>query len=81
MSDPSHIELGALFKRLCLATVARVYSDFEARAAAENWTHGEFMTRLLAEEVAHRGGTRITRLARQAHFPYLKTIVSPRRAP
>jgi len=74
MSDIEHIDLGALLKRLCLATVARVCSDFEARAAAESWTHREFLVRLLAEEVAHRGGTRITKLARRAHFPYLKTI-------
>lgn len=74
MTDIAHIELDALLKRLCLATVARVCSSFEARAAAENWTHREFLMRLLAEEVAHRGGTRITRLTRHAHFPYLKTI-------
>ena len=74
MNDISHIDLDALLKRLCLATVARVRGDFESRAAAESWTHREFLTRLLAEEVAHRGGTRITKLARRAHFPYLKTI-------
>lgn len=74
MTLSPHIELDALLKRLCLATVARVFTDFEARAAAESWTHREFLARLLAEEVAHRGGTRIAKLARQARFPYLKTI-------
>ena len=74
MNDLSHVDLNVLLKRLCLATVARVLGDFEARAAAENWTHREFLVRLMAEEVAHRTGTRITKLARQAHFPYLKTI-------
>jgi DNA replication protein DnaC len=69
-----HIDLSALLKRLCLATVARMHNDFEARAAAEGWTHREFLVRLLAEEVAHRSGTRINKLARGAHFPYLKTI-------
>lgn len=72
MSTP--IELGALLKRLHLATVARKLAEFEQRAAAEQWTHHEFLTRLLAEEVAHRAGTRITRMSHQAHFPYLKTI-------
>lgn len=74
MNELSHIDLNALLKRLCLATVARVLGDFEARAAAESWTHREFLVRLMAEEVAHRTGTRITRLARRAHFPYFKTI-------
>lgn len=74
MSDIAHIDLDALLKRLCLATVARVRGEFEARAATESWTHREFLVRLLAEEVAHRGGTRITKLARQARFPYLKSI-------
>lgn len=68
------IELSALLKRLKLATVARKLAEFEARAAAEQWTHREFLTRLLAEEVANRAGTRITRVSRKAHFPYFKTI-------
>ena len=72
MSTP--IELQALLKRLHLATVLRKHADFEAQAAAEQWTHHEFLTRLLAEEVANRAGTRITRKSHQAHFPYLKTI-------
>ena len=29
---------------------------------------------LLAEEVAHRKQTRLQRLTRKAHFPFLKTI-------
>ena len=33
-----------------------------------------FLALLLAEEVAHRTHTRIKKLARYAHFPYLKTI-------
>jgi len=70
----SHIDLEALLKRLNLATVARIRASFEERAAAESWTHREFLTQLLAEEVANRAGTRVKRLSRQAHFPYLKTI-------
>lgn len=72
MSTP--IELVALLKRLHLATVARKHAEFEARAAAEQWTHHEFLTRLMAEEVTHRAGTRITRVCHKARFPYLKTI-------
>ena len=74
MNDCAHIDLGAMMKRLNLATVARVLPDFEVRAAAEHWTHREFLVRLLAEEVANRAGTRVKKLSRQAHFPYLKTI-------
>jgi len=74
MTIAAHIDLDTLLKRLCLATVARVFNDFEARAAAENWTHRELVVRLLAEEVAHRGETRIAKLTRQARFPYLKSI-------
>jgi len=70
----SHIDLEALLKRLNLATVARICTSFEERAAVESWTHREFLTQLLAEEVANRSGTRVKRLSRQAHFPYLKTI-------
>jgi DNA replication protein DnaC len=69
MSDLDHIDLGALLKRLHLATVARVLSDFEQRAAAESWTHREFLVRLMAEEVANRSRTRVTRLSRRAHTP------------
>jgi DNA replication protein DnaC len=72
--DAPPIELAPLLKRLHLATVARKYAEFETRAAAEQWTHHEFLVRLLAEEVANRAGTRISRISRKARFPYLKTI-------
>jgi len=63
-----HVDLAALLKRLNLATILRIFVEFEARAAAEQWTHREFLMHLLAEEVAHRAGTRVQRLARHAHF-------------
>jgi DNA replication protein DnaC len=73
MSD-AHIDLDALFKRLHLATMRRIHNALEERAAAESWTHREFLMRLLTEEVANRAGTRVKRLSHQAKFPYLKTI-------
>ena len=73
MSDLA-IDLPAVMKRLNLATVARMLAEYELRAAKENWTHHDFLARLLAEEVAHRTNTRIAKLARHAHFPYLRTI-------
>ena len=72
--DISHIDLAAILKRLNLATVARIFADFEQRAAAESWTHRELVVRLLAEEVANRASTRVKKLSRAARFPYLKTI-------
>lgn len=73
MAAPS-IDLGAVMKRLRLATVARLLADYEARAAREGWSHREFLTLLLAEEVARRTDTRIQKLVRHARFPYVKTI-------
>ncbi len=72
--DTTNIDLAAIMRRLNLATVARLLSDYEARAAKEGWSHHEFISLLLAEEVAHRTDTRTKKLARYAHFPYLKTI-------
>lgn len=69
-----HIELPKIMKRLNLATVARLLAEYETRAAKEGWSHRDFLALLLAEEVAHRTDTRIKKLARYAHFPYLKTI-------
>lgn len=72
--DLAHIDLSAVMRRLNLATVARLLADYETRAAKEGWSHRDFLTLLLAEEVAHRTDTRIKKLARSAHFPFLKTI-------
>lgn len=72
--EPSDIDIPALLKRLHLATIARVLPEHEERAAQVGLTHREFLALLLAEEVAHRGGTRITKQTRAARFPYLKTF-------
>ena len=72
--DLSHIDIAALLKRLHLATVARILPEYEVRAAKEGWTHREWLTLLLAEEVAHRSETRVQKCVRRAHFPYVKTI-------
>lgn len=68
------VDIMPLLKRLRLATVARILSDYEVRASKEGWSHREWLTLLLAEEVAHRSNTRVQKLVRHAHFPYLKTI-------
>jgi DNA replication protein DnaC len=68
------IELDALLRRLHLANMRRVYGEVIVRAEKEQWSYRDFLTLLIAEEVAHRKQTRLQRLTRKAHFPYLKTI-------
>jgi DNA replication protein DnaC len=73
MSAPDP-DLDALFKRLHLANARRVWRDLVQRAERETWSYRDFLTLLVAEEIAHRQQTRLTRLTRRAHFPFLKTI-------
>ncbi|HEU4353987.1 MAG TPA: IS21-like element helper ATPase IstB, partial [Actinomycetota bacterium] len=72
--DLSEVELDALLKRLHLANLRRVFREAITRAEEEQWSYRDFLTLLVAEEVAHRKQTRLQRLTRRAHFPYLKTI-------
>ena len=67
-------DLDLLFKRLHLANARRVWRDLVQRAEREAWAYGDFLTVLAAEEIAHRQQTRLARLSRRAHFPFLKTI-------
>jgi len=67
-------QLEPLFRRLNLAHTRRIYQEVADRAEKENWSYRDFLALLLAEEVAHRKQTRLQRLTRQAHFPFLKTI-------
>jgi DNA replication protein DnaC len=71
---PADIDLLAMLKRVRLPTVANVLPQFIERAAAEGWSHRDFLAAIIAEEVAHRETTRIQRSATLARFPYLKTI-------
>lgn len=72
--NPGDIDVYKLLKRLHLPTIARLLAEYDVRAAAEGWSHRDFLALLVAEEVAHRNDTRITKGSRKAHFPYLKTI-------
>ena len=72
--DLSTVELDALLKRLHLANMRHVHAAAIARAETEQWSYRDFLALLVAEEVAHRAQTRLQRLTRRAHFPYLKTI-------
>jgi DNA replication protein DnaC len=67
-------QLEVHFRRLNLAHVRRIYQEVAARAEKESWSHRDFLTLLLAEEVARRKQTRLQRRTRSAHFPFFKTI-------
>ena len=67
-------DLDGLFKRLSLANARRGWRDLVQRAEREHWSYQDVLTVLVVEEIAHRQQTRLERLTRWAHFPYLKTI-------
>ena len=71
---PSDTELDAILKRLHLANARRVWRDLVVRAEKEEWAYRDFLSVLVAEEVAQRQQTRVQRLSRRALFPFLKTI-------
>ena len=66
--------LDALLKRLHLANTRRAWRDLVQRAEREGWSYGDFLGLIVAEEIAHRQQTRLTRVVRRARFPFLKTI-------
>jgi DNA replication protein DnaC len=68
------IDLEALLRRLHLPTFRRLLPELEPRAAAEGWSHRDFVAALIAEEVAHRNGTRVSKAVRNAKFPFVRTI-------
>lgn len=67
-------DLDPLLKRLHLANARRVWRDLVQRAEKEQWSYEDFFSTLVAEEVAHRRGTRLARAVRAAGFPFLRTI-------
>ena len=72
--NTTDIPIDDLLKRLHLANARRIWRDLVARAEKESWGFGDFFATLVAEEVAHRQQTRLGRLTRRAHFPFLKTV-------
>jgi len=61
--------LDPLLKRLTLANARRTWRDLAQRAEKEDWSFETFFSTLVAEEVAHRRGTRLARAVRAAAFP------------
>ena len=70
---PVH-DLEGMLRRLHLPTVRRLYSELAVRAEADGMSYHTYLETLMAEEIAHRAETRLTRAVRKAHFPFLRTI-------
>jgi DNA replication protein DnaC len=71
---PAAIDLDGLLRRLHLPTIRRLYAELADRAEVEEMSYRDYLALLVAEEVAHRGETRIQRATRKAGFPFLRTI-------
>lgn len=67
-------DLDGMLKRLHLPTVRRLHNELAARAEAEGMSYRAYLETLVAEEIAHRSETRLTRAVRAARFPFLRTI-------
>ena len=72
--DPETLDLDAVLKRLNLANARRIWTTLAARSDTDGWPARRFLATLLAEEIAHRQQTRLTREVRSAHFPFLKSV-------
>lgn len=67
-------DLDGMLRRLHLPTVRRCYAELATRAQTEGMSYRSYLETLIAEEVAHRAETRLTRAVRKARFPFLRTI-------
>ncbi len=67
-------QLDALLQAPALGQCPPLWRDVVQRAEREAWTYRDFLTLLVAEEIAQRQQTRLGRLSRRARFPFLKTI-------
>lgn len=70
---PVH-DLDGMLRRLHLPTVRRLHTDLATRAEQEGMSYHTYLETLIAEEIAHRTQTRMTRAVRSARFPFLRTI-------
>jgi DNA replication protein DnaC len=74
MNLPPSADLDGMLRRLHLPTVRRLYGELAHRAEEEDMSYHAYLEILMAEEIAHRAETRITRSVRKARFPFLRTI-------
>jgi len=70
---PVH-DLDGMLRRLHLPTVRRLYAELATRAETEGMSYHTYLDTLIAEEIAHRAETRLTRAVHRARFPFLRTI-------
>lgn len=63
-------DLDGMLRRLHLPTVRRLYAELATRAEEEGMSYRDYLATLVAEEIAHRAQTRITRAVRKARFPF-----------
>lgn len=74
MTRPEHLDLDAMLKRLHLPTIRRLHAELAVRAERDGTSYHDYLEILVAEEIAHRTQTRISRSVRKAGFPFLRTI-------
>ena len=71
---PHEMDLETMLRRLHLPTIRRLCRELEQRAESEQMSYCDYLAVLVAEEIAHRAQTRITRSVRKGQFPFLGTI-------
>ena len=67
-------DLDGMLRRLHLPTIRRLNAELATRAEAEGMSYRVYLETLVAEEIAHRAETRLTRAVHKARFPFLRTI-------
>src|ERR671924_1888449 len=72
--DLTDAQFDTWLKRLHLANARRAWRELVQRTEREEWSYRDFLALLVSEEIAHRQQTRVARMVRRAHFPFLKTV-------
>ncbi len=72
--SPACAELNAQLEHLKLSYLREHYESLARQAAREQWTHVDFLARLIEGEAARREQRAIERRVRLARFPMVKTL-------
>lgn len=73
-ADPSDSAIHAHLLALKLPHIRSSYPALLRQAARENWTHAQFLEKLLEGELLQRQERSIARMIQNARFPVIKTI-------
>ncbi len=65
-----------LLKELRLPTFARLYSDYQSRAAEQGWGYADYLARLSEEELAQRYQRRVSNWTRESKLPAGKSFAT-----